>query len=285
MLECFKMSWRFLSLSSFLWILVSSFFSGWMFLSSFWSTPLIWVPVSFASLLIPCTFSFVSLSIGFIFSSSFRTNSTNSVSVLITSVLNCASDRLAISSLLSCIFLELWCVFSFGPYFFVLGIHQGGATHVAALWHCMWGRGSGGNNATCSTLCRFSVTSPTTHKQIGPFWCWFLGRWACVGSRTLWVSPTNSPVKLGVFPAASSTPIGVFSQRLWGFISPHWNSGLHGLSGSPVVPPGLSAHECGTTQFAIFCLTGSSSRRLAVSLLYSAACLCPSYQSGWMFLL
>ena len=29
----------------------------------------------------------------------------------------------------------------------------------------------------------------------------------------LWVSPTNSPVRLGVSPAAASTPTGVFNQR------------------------------------------------------------------------
>ena len=40
------------------------------------------------------------------------------------------------------------------------------------------------------------------------------GGWeACVRSRTLWVSPTNSPVRLGVSPAATSTPTGVFNQR------------------------------------------------------------------------
>ena len=61
----------------FFWILVPSFFSGWMFLSSFWSTQLIWVPVSFPSLLVPCTFFFVSLSIIFIFSSNLWPNSTN----------------------------------------------------------------------------------------------------------------------------------------------------------------------------------------------------------------
>ena len=33
------------------------------------------------------------------------------------------------------------------------------------------------------------------------------GRWVCVHSRTLWVSPMNSPVRLGVSPAAS-TPKG-----------------------------------------------------------------------------
>ena len=32
-------------------------------------------------------------------------------------------------------------------------------------------------------------------------------------SRTPWVSPANSPVRLGVSPAATSTPTGVFSQR------------------------------------------------------------------------
>ena len=32
-------------------------------------------------------------------------------------------------------------------------------------------------------------------------------------SRTLWVSPTNSPVRLGVSPAAAPPPTGVFSQR------------------------------------------------------------------------
>ena len=31
-------------------------------------------------------------------------------------------------------------------------------------------------------------------------------------SRTLWVSPRNSPVRLGVSPAAASTPTGVFNQ-------------------------------------------------------------------------
>ena len=38
------------------------------------------------------------------------------------------------------------------------------------------------------------------------------GGWFCVHSRTLWVSPMTSPVRLGVSPAAS-TPTGFFSQR------------------------------------------------------------------------
>ena len=46
---------------------------------------------------------------------------------------------------------------------------------------------------------------------------------------------------------AVSTLKGFFSQRFQSFISPHWNPGLWGLSQSSVVPPGLSAHKCGTT--------------------------------------
>ena len=42
--------------------------------------------------------------------------------------------------------------------------------------------------------------------------CCFLSGWVCVCSRTQWVSPTNSPVRLGVSPAATSTPTGVFNQ-------------------------------------------------------------------------
>ena len=39
----------------------------------------------------------------------------------------------------------------------------------------MWGKDPRGNCAACSAFCLFSVTSPATHKQIRPFWCWFLG--------------------------------------------------------------------------------------------------------------
>ena len=77
----------------------------------------------------------------------------------------------------------------------------------------MWGRSLRGSNGACSTLCRFSVTPCASHKQSGPFWCWFPSWWACARSRTLWVFPTNSPVRLGVSPAAASTPTGVFNQR------------------------------------------------------------------------
>ena len=62
-------------------------------------------------------------------------------------------------------------------------------------------------------LCQFLVTPSTTHNQIGPLWCFFPSWWLCVRSRPLWVSPTNSPGRLGVSPTAASTPTGVFNQR------------------------------------------------------------------------
>ena len=46
----------------------------------------------------------------------------------------------------------------------------------------------------------------------------------CVHSRTLWVSPMSSPVRLGASPSAS-TPTGVFSQRFEALF-PHCSPGL-----------------------------------------------------------
>ena len=88
-----------------------------------------------------------------------------------------------------------------------------------------------------------------------------------------------------------------YSQMFWDFISLCWKPGLYHLSHSPVVPPGLSTHKCGTTCSTSHCLPSSSSTALqhpspsSATLLWVlsdsvlAACLCPSYQSGWMFLL
>ena len=86
-----------------------------------------------------------------------------------------------------------------------------GNPHCCIVGLCVgeWPIGSSG---TCSTLCQILVTPSTTHNQIGPFWCCFPSGWVCVHSRTLWVSPTASPVRLGVSPAAASTPTGVFNQ-------------------------------------------------------------------------
>ena len=75
------------------------------------------------------------------------------------------------------------------------------------------GEGPRGSNGARSTLCWISFTPSATHNQIGPLWCWFLSGWACAHPRALWVSPMTSPVRLGVSPAATPTPTGVFNQR------------------------------------------------------------------------
>ena len=113
---------------------------------------------------------------------------------------------------------------------------------VAALWCCMWGRGPRGSNGTCSALCQFSVTPSATHIQIGPFWCYFPSGWVCVCSRTLLVSPTNSPVSLGVSPSAASTPTDVFNQSFEALFPPRWNSGLCSLLPGP--PTAASPASC-----------------------------------------
>ena len=75
------------------------------------------------------------------------------------------------------------------------------------------GAGPRGSNGTRFTLLRISIFHSDTHNQTGPLWCWFPSGWACAHSRPLLVSPTTSPVRLGVSPAAAPTPTGVFSQR------------------------------------------------------------------------
>ena len=77
---------------------------------------------------------FTSLSVAFISSLMILPYSISSLSILITSVLNSASDRLAISVLLSS-FSGVCSVLSFGPYFFVSSIWQ--PPHI---YFCVLGR-------------------------------------------------------------------------------------------------------------------------------------------------
>ena len=108
---------------------------------------------SFLPFAVPCIFSFTSFFIAFTFSSILRPYSTISVSILITSVLNCEEIGWLSLHCLVVFFLELWSVLSFGLFFsfFVLvhllcirggafGIHQGEATHIAGLCALYVGR-------------------------------------------------------------------------------------------------------------------------------------------------
>ena len=78
------------------------------------------------------------------------------------------------------------------------------------------GEGPRGSNGARFTLLPISLFHSATHTQTGTLWCWFPSGWACAHSRPLWVSPTTSPVRLGVSPAAAPTPTGVFIQRFEG---------------------------------------------------------------------
>ena len=178
------------------------------------------------------------------------------MSILRTSVLNYAFDRLAISSSLSCIFSGAlkcsviwaiffflsWCVSYFKGRSLRCSLGRGNAGRSGVKLYV--GEGPRGSNGTCSTLCHISVTPCATHNEIGPLWCWFPSGWACAHSRPLWVSPTTSPVRLGVSPAAASTPTGVFNQRFEALF-PRGGALCCAVCFGPRLSPGLSMHECG----------------------------------------
>ena len=58
--------------------------------------------------------------------------------------------------------------------------------------------------------------------------------WACACSRPLWVPPTNSPVRLGVSPTATSTPTGVSNTC----------AGVPGCEVCFTAPPFLPVYLC-----------------------------------------
>ena len=175
--------------------------------------------------------------------------------MLITSVLNCASDRLAISSSLSCIFSgALKCSVNWAIFFFSWRVcyfkgrslrcspGQGNAGRwVLTLYVVEGPRGSNGGRLT---LLRTSIVHSDTHNQSGHLWCWFPSGWARAHSRPLWVSPTTSPVRLGVSPAAAPTPTGIFNQRFEALF-PRGGALCCAVCFGPRLSPGLSMHECG----------------------------------------
>ena len=67
------------------------------------------------------------------------------------------------------------------------------------------------------------------------------------------VSPMNCHVRLGV-SSDTTTPTRFSGQRFGGFISRGWNPVFSSLFHSPVVPPSLSTHKCGTAHSSSRCL-------------------------------
>ena len=119
----------------------------------------------------------------------------------------------------------------------------------------------------------FQSLSPLPTIKLGPSGADSPSGWVCARSRPPWVSPTNSPVRLGVSPAAS-TPTGVFNQRFealfprtgaLGCVVCHW---VHQL---PPCPP----HS------TICHLAGLARPRLAASPLHPG-CLSLPLLPVWM---
>ena len=100
----------------------------------------------------------------------------------------------------------------------------------------------------------------------------WVGGFVC--SRTLLVSPTNSPVRLGVSPATTPTPTSVFNHR---------SEALFPCAGT------LGCEVCLAPQLFLLVYLHlnvgpstlpATSHCLASSLFHPAACLRPSYWSG-----
>ena len=88
---------------------------------------------------------------------------------------------------------------------------RGNAGHCAVMLYV--GEGLRGNNGASSTLLWISIFHSATHSQTGPPLA-LVPEWVGLCTpRPLWVSPTISPVQLGVSPDAPPTPTGVFNQR------------------------------------------------------------------------
>ena len=87
-----------------------------------------------------------------------------------------------------------------------LGVHRGGVMLYIR-------EGPRGSNGSCSSLSDFSHALRYPQSNWAPLV--LIPEWVglCTFSAPVGVSPTNCPVRLGVSPAAVSTPMGVFNQR------------------------------------------------------------------------
>ena len=120
------------------------------------------------------------------------------------------------------------------------------------------GEGPRGSNGARSTPCH-------PQSNWGPFWCWFPSGWACAHSRPLWISPMTSPVRLGVSPAATPTPMGVFNQRFEALFPCAGALGCT-VCFAPHRLSGLFMHECGAAGSATHCSACPTSATLSPAL-------------------
>ena len=121
----------------------------------------------------------------------------------------------------------------------------------------------------------------TIHNQSGPLWCWFPSGWACARPRPLRVSPTTSPVRLGVSPAATPTPRGVFNQRFEALFP---RVGALGCSVcfASCRSSGLSVRKCGATGcYLPLCLPRSPPLLSPALWVYLCKCRVAGSASAW----
>ena len=157
-----------------------------------------------------------------------------------------------------------WCVCCFKGRSLRCSPGQGNAGRCAVKLYV--GEGPRGSNGARLTLLRISIFHSDTHNQTGPLWCWFPSGWACAHSRPLWVSPTTSPVRLGVSPAAAPTPRGAFNQRFEALFPGSGAQGCAAVCFAPRHSPGLSVCECGAPGcYPLLCLPHSESGPLGLS--------------------
>ena len=142
------------------------------------------------------------------------------------------------------------------------------------------GEGPRGSNGAHSTLHWISVFHSATHNQTGPLWCWFPSGWACACPRPLCVSPRTSPVRLGVSPAATPTPTGIFNQRSEALF-PRTGALGCAVCFAPRRLSGLSVRECGASgYYPPLCLSPFSATLSPALSVYLRECGAAGSASG-----
>ena len=103
-----------------------------------------------------------------------------------------------------------------------LHILQGGvylrsnATHLVALWCCMWGREPCCFLGSCPAFSRF-LSFPQANNTLLGAALMLKPSWVGLHSRTPWAPHMESPGRLSVY-STTSMPAGFYSQSLWSFI-------------------------------------------------------------------
>ena len=174
MFEHLKLSQRFLSLSLFIWILVSSFCSGLMF-HFFLLLQLVDLSPGFLPFTVGSLYILLYSTLGILHLFLHFCDQAQSVlwaswlpvfwTLHLIGWLSLCHLVIFFSGALICSFiwaivlcLDIPVMLAGGR---ALGIHPGGATLSAALWRCLWGRGQRGNNGAC-----LLSSSPTFQRTL-----------------------------------------------------------------------------------------------------------------------